>query len=57
MYAIRSYYDGTRDFKRPALQNLVFAYLVTQALLLFLVRVSRREWQLQLTEQTSYNFV
>lgn len=45
--------DGTRDFKRRAIQNLVFAYLVTQALLLFLVRVSRREWQLQLAEQTN----
>lgn len=44
---------ANRDFKRKAVLNLSFAYLVTQLLVLFLVKLSRREWHSQLLEQTA----
>ncbi len=45
--------DSTREFKQRAMQNLLIAYVVTQCLLFFLVRASRREWQNQLAGQTA----
>jgi len=41
------------EFKRNAVLNLSFAYLITQLLVLFLVNLSRREWHSQLIEQTA----
>lgn len=50
---VGSIIGSMHDFKRRAAQNLLIAYLVTQFLLFFLVRASRREWQNQLAEQTA----
>lgn len=44
---------ATDRYKRDGAINLLVAYLVTQLLVLFLVRALRREWRHQLTEQTA----
>lgn len=44
---------GAREFKRETALNILFAYLVTQLLVLILVNASRQEWRHQLAEQTA----